>query len=336
IPPEGASAVSQIGEGSDARIGSATRVPGPAGKGKDGTMFLVLSSHTLGSTQKDMSTALQEALANGGLARLNWILVGGLLVISLVLTFYLPHLEFNTPLRRLTGEFANIIEGKQHELFHDTYGGGDIGKLARAAQTTMEALRVSWESDVAMDDGEDAGDTGPRRTRSTRSLRASRTQPRKRTRGHQSVTDGEIPADADGADDDPEAIELPSIKPAGIERHAAAEGKPKSRKGAPPPTPAPAPAFSDEVSAASSLPDDDSVSLGLDVGGDIGGGGADDRESYYRKIFNEFVETKVACGEPTEGFTYEKFAKKLRKQSDSLLGRDDVKDVEFSVYVKDG
>ena len=92
---------------------------------------------------------------------------------------------------------------------------------------------------------------------------------------------------------------------------------------------APAPAFQDDSGRASIPLGDstDSVSL-ADAG--------DDREAYYRQIFDEFVETKVACGEPIEGFTYEKFAKKLRKQSESLLGRDDVADVQFSVYVKDG
>jgi hypothetical protein len=91
----------------------------------------------------------------------------------------------------------------------------------------------------------------------------------------------------------------------------------------------PAPAFNDDVdpSALSLGVSSDSVSL-ADAG--------DDREAYYRRIFDEFVETKDACGEPLEGFTYDKFAKKLRKQSESLLGRDDVADVQFSVYVKDG
>src|SRR5690606_15657668 len=172
IPPrEGASAVFMVGEGSSARIGSAARVPGPAGAGNNGTLFVVLSSHTLGSTQQDMATALRSALDSGGLGQLNWVLVGGLLAISLVLTFYLPHAEFTTPMRRLAGEFHAIIEARQHELHHDTYR-GEFGRLARSASAAVAALRVSWENELMDSDAEVA--EVPRRTRSTRSLRATR------------------------------------------------------------------------------------------------------------------------------------------------------------------
>ena len=314
IPPrEGASAVFQVGEGANARIGSAARVPGPAGAGDQGTMFVVLSSHTLGSTQQDMATALRSAIDAGGIGQLNWILVGGLLVISLVLTFYLPYLEFNTPIRRLRGEFNAITEARQHELHHDTYG-GDIGLLARSATTAMEALRLSWENEMNSDP--DAADL-PRRTRSTRSLRAIRRTGR--TRGH-AVVGAEGGGDNSDAADD--AIDLPGAesKPAPIERHAAADADSGS---------GPAPTLSDDSGAPSVPLSDTSDSLSI---GDMG----EDRETYYRHIYDEFVETKVACGEPTDGFTYEKFAKKLRKQSESLMGRDDVADVQFSVYVKDG
>jgi hypothetical protein len=315
IPPrEGASAVFQIGEGGNARIGAAARVPGPAGSGDKGTIFVVLSSHTLGSTQQDMATALRAAIDHGGIAQLNWILVGGLLVISLVLTFYLPYLEYNTPIRRLRAEFNAITEARQHELHHDTYG-GEIGLLARAATTAMEALRLSWENEMNSDP--DAVDAPSRRTRSTRSLRAIRRTGK--TRGHAALGSEDQPVEpVDDSSD--EGIDLPGVdpKPAKIERHAAAEA----------PRPAPAPTLSDDLTPRPLPLSDTSDSLSI--------GDMDDRETYYRHIYDEFVETKVACGEPTEGFTYDKFAKKLRKQSDTLMSRDDVADVQFSVYVKDG
>lgn len=328
IPPEGASAVAMVGEGGQARIGSAARVPGPAGKGKSGTLFVVLSAHTLASTQQDMVSALNAAIAADGLKQLNWVLVGGLLVISLGLTFYLPTIEYNGPLRRLAGEFSAITEGRQHELFHDTYG-GELGKVARAAATAMEALRVSWENELLDSDAELA-EGGPRRTRSTRSLRS--TPKRARSRAVPSLDAEPVatrePEDS-GHDDDglPDAIDLPSADTkAKIERHASAEGPVSA------PPSAPVPSFHDDdvASPPLSLNDaSDSVSFA-----DVGVGG--DREAYYHTIYDQFVETKVACGEPVEGFTYEKFAKKLRKQSESLMSRDDVSDVEFSVYVKDG
>lgn len=325
IPPEGASSVFMVGDGANARLGSATRVPGPAGKGKAGTVFVVLSSNTLGSTQQDMVTALKLSLDTGGLAQLNWVLVLGLLVISLGLTFYLPTIEYNGPLRRLTAEFNGITEGKQHELYHDTYG-GELGRLARAATTAMEALRASWENELLDSDAE-LGEGGPRRTRSTRSLRAA---PAKTRRAHSRSQEalgsdaresGEVEVSA------PLSIDLPlADTSAQIERHASAD---VPRKPAPP-----APAFDDEVASPglSLNESSDSISLG-DAGDD---GGQQDREAYYRTIYDEFVETKAACGEPLDGFTYEKFAKKLRKQSEDLMSRSEVSDVQFSVYVKDG
>ena len=319
IPSEGASAAFVVGEGSDARLGAAARVPGPAGKGKSGSFFVVLSSSTAGASQQDMAAALSSALASGGLAQLNWVLVIGLLAISLGLTFYVVHIEFNAPMRRLAGEFQAIAEGRQHDLNHDVYG-SEYSRIARAAATTMEALRMSWEQELVEGEDEGVETTPSRRTRNTRGVRATRGQRRTRgrTRGNPSLA---AEAAADRLDGDDEAIDLPDAEPS-----------PASSIPAPPVEAAPvdAPTFSDELEpqVGTALADEsDSVSLA---------DAADEREVYFRAIYDEFVETKLACGEATEGFTFDKFARKLRKQSESLLARPDVKDVEFSVYVKDG
>jgi len=58
---------------------------------------------------------------------------------------------------------------------------------------------------------------------------------------------------------------------------------------------------------------------------------------YYREIFDEFLQVKVACGENTDGFTFDKFVKKLQKNTQDILEKhSDVRDVQFTVYVKDG
>jgi hypothetical protein len=63
----------------------------------------------------------------------------------------------------------------------------------------------------------------------------------------------------------------------------------------------------------------------------------DEREAYYREVYDEFLQVKMACGEPTNNFSFDKFVKKLQKNtSDILRKRPDVQDVRFSVYVKDG
>ncbi|HSU38839.1 MAG TPA: MXAN_5187 family protein [Polyangiaceae bacterium] len=65
-----------------------------------------------------------------------------------------------------------------------------------------------------------------------------------------------------------------------------------------------------------------------------GSGAAD--ESEWQDVFREFVATKKQCGETVDGFTYEKFAERLRKNRDALVQRHGAKRVKFGVYVKDG
>ena len=60
------------------------------------------------------------------------------------------------------------------------------------------------------------------------------------------------------------------------------------------------------------------------------------REAYYQEVFEEFVKFKLENNEPIDNFTYEKFATKLRANTAELMKRPDVKDVQFSVYIKDG
>ena len=61
-----------------------------------------------------------------------------------------------------------------------------------------------------------------------------------------------------------------------------------------------------------------------------------EREAYYQNVFEEFIKFKVENNEPIDNFTYEKFAQKLRANTTTLMKRPDVKDVQFSVYLKDG
>jgi hypothetical protein len=59
-------------------------------------------------------------------------------------------------------------------------------------------------------------------------------------------------------------------------------------------------------------------------------------EIEFRQVYRDFIETKQACGEPTEGITYDKFSGKLRSNRQQLIQRYACKTVKFQVYVKDG
>jgi hypothetical protein len=68
----------------------------------------------------------------------------------------------------------------------------------------------------------------------------------------------------------------------------------------------------------------------------VGHAEVDDVEVEWRGVYEKFVSTKQECGEPTEGFTYEKFRKTLVKNRDALVARHGVSRVNFVVHVKDG
>lgn len=343
-PPEGASQVFEIGEGADKRLGAIGRVPGPAGKGENGTIFAVLSLNTEGATRKDLAQALSEAM-NNGMGQVSWPLILGLLVISLALSFYLPHLEGAAPLRRLAGEFQGMAAGTQHQIFHDTYG-GNVGLVARSAVQAQEALRMQWEAELAgeglagLEEDEPSGLTGGvRRTRSTRSTRGV-----KRSGRHRRAKSGKHEPTSAA----PDAIDLPEAPAdAVLEGHSHSVPEPEPEPSPPPkpapskPAPPPAPSLTDAVDDG-----DDGISLAATEAAappppkpapaPAPEPDEDPREAYFHEIYDEFVETKKTCGEPTAGFTYEKFAKKLRKNTADLLKRPGVADVKFTVYVKDG
>jgi hypothetical protein len=66
------------------------------------------------------------------------------------------------------------------------------------------------------------------------------------------------------------------------------------------------------------------------------GGGASDEETHFQETFRDFVATRLKCGEPNDGMTYDKFAAKLRKNKEQLVAKYNCKTVRFQVYVKDG
>ena len=63
---------------------------------------------------------------------------------------------------------------------------------------------------------------------------------------------------------------------------------------------------------------------------------ANDRSAYYRDVYDQFVKTKSACGENLDGFTFERFAKKLEQNATTLRKGNANADVQFTVYIKNG
>lgn len=64
-------------------------------------------------------------------------------------------------------------------------------------------------------------------------------------------------------------------------------------------------------------------------------GQAVDPEAEWKQVYEQFVALKQECGEPVDGFTYDKFRRTLVKNRDALVARHGVSQVRFTVYVKD-
>lgn len=328
-PEDGASDVFVVGSGLDARIGAIGRVPGPAGQGDDATMLVVLSRATAAAGTRSVGDAIDEAIASGRIKDIAWPAVLAVLALGIGLAFYLPQMEVVGPLRRLAGELEAIAQGTQHQVFHDRYT-GVVGEVARAAVLAQEALHAAYLAEQA-EGGEDEAraDQGERKRPKTRSRRAlSRSHRRAPSRAHKAV-----PAEPEAAGDGaatapPAAIDLPEDSPPGgmkVESHSHAE---------PEVGPVAAPSLFDDEPP----PDEEAAKAELALTPEPTDTAApeDPREAYFREVFEEFLQVKETCGEPTDNLTYEKFAQKLRKNTEQLLARPGVKDVEFSVYIKDG
>jgi len=61
-----------------------------------------------------------------------------------------------------------------------------------------------------------------------------------------------------------------------------------------------------------------------------------DEMAEWRLAFEQFLQTKKECGEPTGGLTFEKFQVTLRKNQQQLVSKTNCARVKFTVYVKDG
>jgi len=62
----------------------------------------------------------------------------------------------------------------------------------------------------------------------------------------------------------------------------------------------------------------------------------EDEETYFRQIFERFVETKRQCGEQTDNLRFERFSQTLRRNRDALIDRYGCRTVRFQVYIKEG
>jgi hypothetical protein len=338
VPDEGASSVFTTGSGLDKRIGAIGRVPGPAGKGSNGAMLVVMSRETAAASQQDIAAAIGEARRKG--VRVNWPILVGLLLVSAALAVYLPYLEAIGPMNRLSQEFNALAVGQQHQVFHDRYGGVP-GQTARAAAAAYEALRQAFLAELEIEDDGVEEESQSQSRRSTRRRRLTRahqklgddqpattgSRPRPKT-GVQRTAPERAPEPEPAPAAAPEPARQPEPAPAPVPAPAPAPPPPAAAPPVTRPAPAPAP-----VPAPISAPAPQPAPMPAPAATEPAGAEVEE----FGEIFEEFVQVKQACGEPTNNLTYERFAAKLRKNERDLKAkRPDIKRVQFTVYVKDG
>ena len=253
----------------------------------------------------------------------HWAILIFVLALSLALAFYLPNLEAVVPVRRLTNEFNAMRVGQQQQLFFDTYGTGPIADLAKSAHAYHEALRASLASGVG-EETDEAGNRASRRLPAVSSTRSHRKVP---APGRTGVAE-QVTANPAPAEDEAPTMAHPSVaQPPAAPAQAGQQG---GRGAGFFTMPATKPLRSRETVIGNLMTMDNDPNAPEPAKDDAV------REAYYQEVFEEFVKFKLENNEPIDNFTYEKFATKLRANTAELMKRPDVKDVQFSVYIKDG
>jgi len=113
-----------------------------------------------------------------------------------------------------------------------------------------------------------------------------------------------------------------------------------------PPVPAPtAPGSNPLAAVPSSRPDDDDdeddkteiAGVPEELLGDLGREDVpEDEGTYFKQVFEKFIDTKRQCGERIDNLQFERFTQTLRRNRAALVERYGCKNVRFQVYVKDG
>jgi len=281
-----------------------------------------------------------------------WLLVALGFVGALGVGLALMILEADRPLRRLVADAVKLAKGQVERLPEDRHG-GRIGSVARSVNIQIDKL--TREARAARRDLDQLLGPGPDGPSSSGSL------------GTLDLGGPPLPARPEVPKAPPPPSEFrfsdplppPELDLGGPPRPAAAPPSPPPSvpKGSPRPkppvpsmpgmkVPTPPPIAPPAPVAARPAPpralDDDILTDDpTGVGGPsrlAGPSGPTDpaEEAELRRVYDEFLELKKRCGEPTSGVTFAKFGDKLRKNRDELLAKPGTVGVKFSVYVKDG
>lgn len=271
-----------------------------------------------------------------------WIPVGLGFLAALALGLVLIAIEHDRPVRRLAADAVLLAKGTTDRLPEERHR-GRLGSVARSVNIHIdklgrEARAARRDLDQLLGPADGSGSFSGSLSVDTSSPARPVPPPAEfRFRDPLPVPDLRLTPPASSP-----RIATPAAPPAPPPPASGARPKPPVPAAAPRPTPTPPPRSSPALTPTPP-PGHPATTQPLALDDDIlatGGLGADadpvEEETYFRSVFDEFVELKTRCGEPTAGLTFPKFVDKLRKNRDDLMAKPGTVGVRFSVYVKDG
>jgi hypothetical protein len=326
-----------VTSGKDDYTAIVARLPGEAAS-KNAFYSVMIKRPTTVGFAGTMKVVTQSDLAFGTFP---WILVGGAFIVVLGVGIALMLVEADRPLKRLAADAVKLAKGETERLSEDAHG-GKFGSIARSVNIHIDKL--GREAKTAKKDLDQLLGPAPEGSLGTIDLLAT-ALPSVRP-GGPGPSAPPTPSDFK-FNDPPPALSVPA-RPTPMPVSSPPPKPafpPPAALHTPPPKPAPpAPRTPTPPSFAATPPPPAAPgSLGDSLDDDILGGAGDksadaaqDLESHFKQVFEQFVSVKKSCGEQTSGLTYPKFAEKLVKNRDDLMAKTGCKEVRFTVYVKDG
>lgn len=298
-----------------------------------------------------------EASFGGAVSKATGELGGGFPWVVVILLFVLGFgggvaltiLESDRPLRRLQADAVRLAKAEVERLAEERHG-GRFGSIARSVNIQIDKL--ARDAKAAKKDLDQLLGPAPEGSLGAMDLLGGSPLPSRPAMA--------VPAPMSLVPSAPAAAPPPSefrFGDSGASRPVGGAppdldlpppgSKPKPPVPATPPPlrpaapPAPKPPTPKAATPAKKL-DDDILSFG-DEPSDVAtppiaasSPAAKAEEDYFREIFEQFLELKKKCGEPTSGLTFAKFGEKLRKNRSDLMSKTGCTEVRFTVYVKDG
>ncbi len=265
-----------------------------------------------------------------------WGLVAGLGVVSILIGLGATVVEHTLPLNRLVAEAKKLAKGDQDAL--------PLAKLSGPYRKVGQDVNDGIERVIAKGGG------ASRKAADLEQILGPVPAAPQMSAFSFNLDGGAPSAPKAGGND-----LFPNLPPAGAAPAAAEAGVGGGSAGRPPgPPPKPAaakpavpvaPAAPAIQEKAPELPEDDEATMVARIpeelmqaskSGEVKAIENADELVQWRQTFDEFVEMRKKCGEPTTGLSFEKFQVQLRKNKDQLVKQYACKRVKFTVYEKDG